>query len=211
MEIFGKTVGLLLILSLLGALGAGLYFGFQYVAALFGGMDPQVAVVTAVGASVILLAALIVARGTRAASRQNKADLFLENKAEVYQLFIDFWVNLILQRGVSTQKGPAHLPEALQTLECRLVLYGSPALIKIHTDLRALGREGGTQGANMQSLFGKGLAQIRKELGSETEPLAAGQIEQLLFSYLDNLNMHAESKNPKRGASLGPNTDALAS
>jgi len=71
MKIITNTLSICFGLALLGALAAGLYFGFQYIVALFGEMDTQVAVVTAVGACVILFSSLIIASGTRAASRQN--------------------------------------------------------------------------------------------------------------------------------------------
>ena len=190
MEIFSKTFGLLLILALLGALGAGGYWGFQYIAALFGSMNPQVAAVTAVGSVVILLAALIVASATRSASKQDKANFFLSEKSGAYELFIDFWANL-LQKG-AIDKSPAYLPEALQDLSRQLAIYGSAALIEIHTQLQTLKREGKVN--DMQNQLAKGLLQIRKELGVASEEIADGEMEQLLFPSFDNLTKEAKEK-----------------
>ncbi len=180
MNIFGQTVSVLFALALLAALGMGGYFAIEYIVALFLSMDAQVARVTAVAAVIVLSAAALIARSIRQASRQNIANPFHANKAEAYQLFVDTWSNLL--REQPAKLSGISFNDALPVLDKTLALYGSPAVIKAHTAMRASVAESGTQNSEISKQFSKALLEVRKELGSDTSGITPEELTGLVLS-----------------------------
>lgn len=184
MRLIGRIVTVLFGISLLGAVGVGAYLALQYLVAAFAGLDPQVATVTGVACLVVLTAAWMIAHGTNAASRRSKAIALREEKAATYQLFVDFWEN-VLRQGWARDKRPADLFDRLQALDRLLALYGGAAVIKAHTALRSLERDKGAQHPDVRARFGEALVVVRKDLGADTPHNTAHDLERLLLPALD--------------------------
>ena len=200
MKLIGQMVALLFGVSLLAATGFGVYLGLQYVVALFAALDPQVASVTGIGCVVALTAAWGVSRGLRTAIRESKAMTLREEKTATYQLFVDFWKNLLRQERASTDPLPADLSERLQLLDRLLALYGAAAVIKAHTALRALQQ---ARNQDLRPQFAKALVEIRKDLGSDS--LVAEELRQLLLPASGEADSETVPADPRIGEALGSN------
>jgi hypothetical protein len=185
MNVLGKTIAVVTGVALLGAIGVGAWFAYKGVVALFAGLDPQVATVTAIGCLVALIAAWGIARSMRAAIRQSKAMALREEKNATYQLFVDFWENLFLQGQARMDQLPKDLSEKLQLLERLLALYGGAAVIKEHTALRRLAQDKGAQHPDMKARLPEALVAIRRDLGADTPHNIPQELERLLLPALD--------------------------
>ncbi len=185
MKLIGRIIAVLFGISLLGAMGFGACLALQHLITLFARLDAQVASVTEIAGAVALTAAWVIARGIRAASRQSKAIALREEKAATYQLFVDFWENLLRQGRARTDRLPADLSEKLQVLDRLLALYGGKAVIKAHTALRGLERDKGVQHPDVRAWLGEALVAIRKDLGADTPRNTVHELERLLLPALD--------------------------
>jgi hypothetical protein len=185
MKLIGRVVAVVFAGSLLVAMGLGGWFAYKGVVALFASLDPQVATVTAIGCLVALVAAWGIARSMRAAIRQSKAMALREEKAATYQLFVDFWENLLLQGRARMDQLPADLSEKLQLLERLLALYGGTAVIKEHTALRRLAQDKGAQHPDVKARLTEALVAIRRDLGADTPHNIPQELERLLLPALD--------------------------
>jgi len=173
MKLIGRVVALLFGVSLLFAIGFGAWLGFQGVVALFAGLDPQVATVTGIGCLVALAAAWGIARSLRAAVRQGRVMALREEKTAAYQLFVDYWKERLQPQARTDLSGK------LQLLDRLLALYGGAAVIRAHTRLRDLERDG--RHSDLRTGFGEALVAIRKDLGADTPHDAAHDLERLLL------------------------------
>ena len=175
MNLIGKIVAMLLGISLLVAIGIGAWLMFQGVVALFAGLDPEVATVTGIACLIALASAWWIARSLRTAMNQSKAMALREEKTAAYQLFVDYWKERL--------RAPARtdLTEKLQLLDRLLALYGAAAVIKAHTALRDLEREGRAQHSDLRARFGEALVAIRRDLGADAPGGTARELERLIF------------------------------
>lgn len=174
MKLTGKIVAVLLGTSLLGAMGFAAYLAFQTIVALFASLDSEVATVTGIACLVALTTAWGIARSLRAAVRQGKAMALREEKAATYQLFVDYWESRLGQGQARKDS-----PENLKMLDRLLALYAAPAVIRAHTRLRDLDRDG--RHAEVRTGFGEALVAIRKDLGADTTRELARELERLLL------------------------------
>lgn len=191
MKLCGQTFAALLSLAFLGALGVGGYFVLIHIADLFASIDFQVGAVTLIVSAAALIAASIIASSVRQASKQNKTNQLRAKKIETYQLFIDLWESLRRDGGDSEDRGSNTVCEDLLTLDRRLILYGSPEILKAYATLRALERKSGAHDPHAKSQFAKVLMQIRKDLGSETQDLTAEELQQLLCANSEKVTISA--------------------
>src|SRR5262245_39246062 len=166
----GKTVALVVVLALLGAMGFGTYLAFQTIVALFAALDPQVATVTGIGCLVALVATWWIERGVRSAVRQGRTTALREEKSTTYQIFVDYWQDRL---GEGHSRPDA--PENLKTLERLLALYGAQSVIKAHAAL------GGAQHGELRARFGEALVAIRKDLGANVPRQLTQDLERLLL------------------------------
>lgn len=179
MKYIKSTLSAFISLIVLGGLGLGGYYALKYIIGIFARMEFRIAALT-MFATVALLAALIIARSIRRASGQNGANQLHAEKAATYQFFIDLWQDLIRQGDGSEGQGPHKLSEELQILDRRLILYGSPSVIKAHTVLRGLVGANAFRNPDLKIQLAKALIEIRKDLGSRTWGFASGELEKLL-------------------------------
>ena len=206
MKVFGKTLAVLTGVALLAAIGFGAWLAYRGVVALFAGLDPQVATVTGIGCLVALIAAWGIARSLRAAIRQSKATALREEKTATYQLFVDFWENLLQQGQARLDQLPAELSEKRQLLERLLALYGGTPVINEHTALRRLAQNKGAQHPDVRARLAEALVAIRKDLGADTPHNIAHELERLLFPALEGGGVSAETKDARIRTALALNS-----
>ncbi len=175
----GKAVAFLVFALVMGAMGYAVLLAIRGVVAMFASLDPQVAMVTAIGSCVALAASWIISRGMRMARQESKATKVREETAATYQLFVDFWRNVSAQPD-SAQRFAPGLTEKLEVLDRLLLLYGSAGVIRAHSDLREIGREKSMQDARARDLFGEALLAIRKDLGSDASKEVVVELRRLL-------------------------------
>ncbi|SRR5712664_444158 len=205
MKLIGRVVAVMFAGALLVAMGLGAWLAYKGVLALFASLDPQVAKVTGIACVVALTAAWGISRGLRAAIRQSKALALREEKTATYQLFVDFWENL-LQGQARLDQLPADVSEKLQVLERLLALYGGTAVIKEHTALRRLEQDKGAQHPDVRARLAEALVTIRKDLGADTPHNIAHELERLLFPVLEGGGVSAETKDARIRTALALNS-----
>jgi hypothetical protein len=181
MKAITGTLSLILSLAVLAGLGVGGYFALKFTAGLFKSLDTQVAAVTAIASTVMLLASVIIAAGIRKAGRESKANRLRAEKDATYKVFMQLWEELLRQGHGSKDQSPPASNEELEALDRLLILYAGVNVIKAHAALRALVREKGTQHPSVRSMFAGTLVEMRKDLGSQTHGLAAEELLQLLL------------------------------
>ena len=175
-------IAMLVTLSVLGALGAGLYLTVAAIAAVFSRLDPTVANVTAIGSVVALTAASIIARGIGAAGRRTRAAEMREERAATYQLLLDFWSNT-LRGDARLDRLPPDVAAKAQVLERLLALYGSAAVINRHAALRAGAQpDHGAPRVDQRAALNALLAAVREDLGSGTPRGTADELQRLLLA-----------------------------
>ncbi len=181
MNTFNQLLAVLIALALLSTMIVGGYMAIEYIAAVFLGMDPQVARVTGVASAAVLLAALLVASSIRRANTQNRIDQINAEKAAAYRRFLDTWTRVLQEPAGRVNPRTIQSSDVLQTLNQSLVLYGSTEIIKTHTALLAQLAAGGVQDLDIRSQFTRALLNVRKDLGSDSRGLTADHLLNLLF------------------------------
>lgn len=202
MKLIGQIVAVLLGISLLGAMGFGAWLAFQTIVALFAALNPEVATVTGIACLVALATAWGIARSLRSAIRQNKAMGMREEKTATYQLFVDYWQNLLRLEQTRTDQIPAEFSEKLKVLDRLLVLYGGAAVVRAHTALRDLERNKGPQHPDVRARFGETLVTIRQDLGADAPRNIATELAQLLLPGLDAGGVLVEAKDTRSSTVL---------
>lgn len=204
MKLIGQVAALGFGLGLLSALGFGGYLVIEQFAQLFFSLDRQVATVTGIGSMVALVISWVIARAIRTSGLQSKTIPIRDEKTASYQLFVDYWENLLRQGRAPMHQPPAELAEKLKVLDRLLALYGGAAVVKAHTALRDLEREKGVLHPAVRTRFGEALLAIRKDLGSETQRNLGIELERLLLPVRDAGSAGAEGNHPRSPAALDP-------
>ncbi|HEV2861672.1 MAG TPA: hypothetical protein VGX48_11740 [Pyrinomonadaceae bacterium] len=171
MKFLKRVVPALFGLALLSAACIAGYFALKSLAGVLGAAEIQAHATTLLLPAALLLAAHIVGRSVRAASRPGEASQLCAQRAATYQLSVGLWEDLL--------QGRAEPGEDLQAVDRLLALYGSPRVIKAHTTLRAAGR---ARKPEAKALFAAAVMEMRKDLGSETQGLSAEELSTLLLA-----------------------------
>lgn len=182
MKIVSQILALLLVLAILAVVGLGGYRLVGVVAGLFTSLDFQVARITAIASTVVLLASIIIARAVRQVGGRINANQLLEGKFAAYRQLVDLWNELLRNERETGDRSRAQLLEELVTLEASLAVYGGVRVLKAHLALRASQRGRGRQGPELRSQLAKVFWEIRKDLGADTIGLTAEDLQQLLFA-----------------------------
>lgn len=181
-NLVGASVGVLVGLTLLTAIGGGVFLAARWIGVRFADLDRTVANVTAVGGCVILSAAWLIAHRIGAAGRQARAAVVRDEKSATYRFAVNFWIDR-LKHGVHDKgaQASAEFDDTLQTLERLLAMYGNAAVIAAHTRLREREAHDGDGRAAVGDL----LVAVRKDLGTETPRNMAPLLERLLLPPAD--------------------------
>ena len=177
MKFISRALATVFSLLVLAAIGIGGYASVQRAIVFFAGIDLHFPRGTVVTSAAALLTALIVARSIRLASTQGKVNQLQCEKAETYRRFVEFYAGNVQGRG-AYGGGINGLSGDVHTLERLLALYGSPAVIRAHTALRAAGLDAGP---DARAQFGKALIAIRKDLGMQRSGLMPADLQRLVL------------------------------
>lgn len=156
MKNFSTFLGMIFGLALLAVFLTGGYFLFEYIASLFGTLEPQLKTVTVIATIVAFFCAAIIASGLKASSPNNIS----AEKAALYQQLLVHWSGLIKVGG----EGRVADGELI-ALEPRLALHGSPKVITAHMKLRKSAGQEGKLGDEFRELLKKLLLEMRADIG----------------------------------------------
>ncbi|MBX3630774.1 MAG: hypothetical protein KF908_12890 [Nitrosomonas sp.] len=161
MNFVSNVLSLIFGITLLGLLGAGIYYAFHYIAeTLFANLDPQLAAITAIAAATFLIASFIIASAVRGV--QKNTYLFNAEKKAVYEHFVQIWGNLFWQN--LHQQGGIDENE-VQAFEKQLMLWASPKVIQAYLALRQLEVEADFPDSKVKAQFISVLMEMRRDLG----------------------------------------------
>ena len=167
MKLFGQIVAVLLVMSALVAVGAGLYAEFGFVVALTTGPNRQVAGSAVIACVIALAAVSLVTRDLWSANRRHSPlnPILFEQKTSTYQLFLDYWENSLRQPSEATRAMTVEMNDKLLLLNRLLALYGSAQVIQAHKGLLDLGRVQGAKPSLVRAHMGEVLMAIRSDIG----------------------------------------------
>ncbi|HLK69160.1 MAG TPA: hypothetical protein VKU19_37260 [Bryobacteraceae bacterium] len=176
MKVIGNTIGVLLVLACVGALGVGGYLGANRLVKFWMRLDFQVAAVAAI-ALALLLAAMIVGSSMRYAGRQFREAQLHAGKVEAYGRFIALWEEL-LQNGQTIESVPK-LSRQMREANHLLMLYGDGAVVKAHAAMQE------SDLASARTQFRALLPAIRSDLGLDMRGMEVADMARLLLAEPD--------------------------
>lgn len=177
MKTLGQILATLLLLGIIAGAGYGVYIAFEYMAAAIAAMQSQAASATAVWATVVLVAAWLLARAMRSRRRARSALAIKEEKSATYQLFLDYWANVLR----ADDHASAEAADRLLTLERLLALYGSGRVVRAHNAMRGVEAERGGAHADLRARFADALVAARQDMGTESPAGFSRDLECLLL------------------------------
>lgn len=154
MKKFSTFIGMMFGLALLAVFLTGSYFLFEYVANLFGMLEPQLKSVVVIASFVAFLCAAIIASGLKASS---PGSVFVE-RTTLYQQLLVHWSERA--KGAAGAEGRTTESD-LVGLERQLALHGSSRVIAAHMNLR----KSAEQGDESNELLKKLLQEMRADIG----------------------------------------------
>ena len=162
-----KFLGGILVLLCLVLLSVGMYFGLRGLIQIFASLDPQVAKVTAIACSTVILSALILASSAQAARGSDMLAGAQMQKADLYRDFIQAWSKALCSQGRGGMAEDTKLAADLASLEKRLVLLASAGVIKHYTAWRARCVNPNADDAEARRRVAQVLFEMRKDLGRQ--------------------------------------------
>lgn len=166
MKFISTTLSLLFGLSLLGLLGAGVYYAFHFIIdSLFAKLDPQLAAIATIAAATLLICTSIIASALRWSGKST--DALNTRKIAAYEYFMQIWGTLLWQDAYQVEIDA----DDLQELEKQLILWANPKVIQAYIALRQLKPETGLSNSKVTSQFIKVLMEMRKDLGLTNQGL----------------------------------------
>jgi hypothetical protein len=206
MKPLASLIGAAIGVALLAAIGYACWLAIGGIVDVFAVLDPEVANLTALSSVVALTAAWIIARGGLGPSEKRRKEAALrEEKTATYQLFVDFWENLLRRGRTRSEQLPVDLGGKLHVLERYLALYGGSDVMRAHTSLRELERDKGTQHPDVRARLCDALVAIRKDLGADVPFNATHELEQLLLPITPEADRPAaESRDARSRTVLSP-------
>lgn len=160
MNRFSTFLGIIFGLALLAVFLTGGYFLFEYVASLFGTLEPQYKTIAAIASIVVVLwCAVIIAGGLRVRCTSEGSTV----KAGVYERLAVFLADQ-LRRDRASEEWRADEGE-IKKLEQLLALYGGPKVITAYMQIRRTIREERKEGSETMALLNKLVLTMRAYLG----------------------------------------------
>lgn len=161
MNFISQLISVVFGIALLGLLGVGIYYAFNFVTEnLFASLDPQLSAITAIAAATLLISSCIIASALRRSQRNIHA--LNIKKRLAYEQFIQiwekvFWQNSRQQTGIDANE--------LQELEKQFILWANPKVIQAYITLRQLAAGTDFSDPKVKVQFINVLMEIRKDLG----------------------------------------------
>src|SRR5205085_2990024 len=154
----------------------GAYFAVKFGGGLFAGPGFQLDRATAVVLSAALLIVMLIASSLRRKKQRDSSQQLRPEKLAVYQHLIDAFGEA-LQQAIGTDNADSNNPaKRFQMLEQRLILIGSPSVIRAYTKLRVVEKEGGPQNSKFSSLLARLLKEMRKDIGMSIHDIAEEEL-----------------------------------
>ena len=174
MKTTGTFLGMCFGLALLAVFLVGSYYLFEYVASLFGTLDPQLKTMAIIASIVAFFCAAIIASGLKARSPNSVP----AEKATLYQQLVVHWSKLLK----SASGGEGRMPDSeLIVLEQRLALHGSPKVIAAYMNLRKSAGQEGKPGDEYRDMLKKLLIEMRADIGRTEMNLNKNDLLDLLL------------------------------
>lgn len=167
---FGMIFGLLLVAALL----AGTYYLFEYIASLFGTLEPQLKTITIIATIVAFFCAAIIASGLKASSQ----NIVPSEKINLYQRLLVLWNGRLKQVTVEEVWG---VESELVGLEQQLALLGSSRVVAAYLNLRRSTKQEGKPGDDAIELLQKLLVEMRTDIGRKEQKLNKSDVLDLLL------------------------------
>lgn len=169
-------LGVILGLTLLAAFLAGGYFLFEYIASLFGTLEPQLKTLAIIATIVAFFCAAIIASRLKAGGTNNISAA----RENLYQQLLVHWSERL--KDVSGSEGCVADDEII-ALEQRLALHGSSKVIAAYMNLRkSIGHEG-KLGDESRELLKKLLLEMRVDIGRTEYNLNKNDLLDLLLGH----------------------------
>lgn len=175
MNRFSTFLGIIFGLALLAVFLTGGYFLFEYVASLFGTLEPQYKTIAAIASVVAIMCAVIIASRLRV--RYNSEGSAV--KANVYERLAVFLADQ-LRRDRASEEWRADEGE-IKKLEQLLALYGGPKVITAYMQIRRTIREERKEGSETMALLNKLVLTMRAYLGRRELNLKEKDVLDLLL------------------------------
>ncbi|AEJ00889.1 hypothetical protein Nit79A3_1026 [Nitrosomonas sp. Is79A3] len=182
MNFISQLLSVVFGIALLGLLGVGIYYAFNFVTEnLFASLDPQLSAITAIAAATLLISSCIIASALRGSQR----DIHVLNikKRLAYEQFIQIWRKVFWQ---NSQQQTGIDASDLQELEKQFILWANPKIIQAYIKLRQLAAETHFSDPKVRAQFIKVLMEIRKDLGLSN----LGLNEQELLKWSEDFRDH---------------------
>ena len=162
MKTFSIFLGVVFALALLLAIMAGGYFLFKYLVELLGALEPQVKTISVIASVVALLFAAIIAGGLKAYRKIENSPNAIDQKRGIYVRLLSY---LSDQLRLQMAGNELTADNDLSGFEQRLVLYGSPEVLRAYVNLRRESMNGGRPGQKVASLLNNLVMEMRGDLG----------------------------------------------
>lgn len=163
-------------LFLLGVLAVTGITTINYARTLYTSLDPQIAHALIASLFAALVVAWFIARVVRKIVVQRMRRQLKDEVTATYQYFVDYWTGAMDRAEKSDGN-----PEALQTLDRLMALYGGTEVLKAHLAMREMQQDRDAKSGEMLTQFGKALLAMRRELGAGTTGISAAQLQQLVM------------------------------
>jgi hypothetical protein len=173
LKIFSTFLGMLFGLALLAAFLAGTYYLFEYIASLFGLLEPQIKTVTIIAAIVAFFCAAIIASGFKAGRTNNVS----AQKINLYQRLLEIWS----ERLKHSSGGEELVVGEMAGLEQQLALQGSPKVIAAYMNLRRSVKQEEKSGDDAIDLQKKLLLEMRADIGQKEMNFSKNDLLDLLL------------------------------
>lgn len=143
MKAIGSIFAILFGLALLLLFGAGIYFGFQFMADLYRGLDTQVAATVFIIIIMILVGSLLMSWSRDWRTRVDRGEQLRLRRAELYGLLLDVWCAYLQEQRRLTggempqnAEGLLDLEADLEAVERQLALWGSSNVLHAYVACR---------------------------------------------------------------------------
>lgn len=155
-----------------------LFLSSRWLISLFGELDRQVAIVTGVTAATILAAAFIVRRKNSSTLAYAGTNVIRSRKMDLYEHLLRAVIQQVELEKLTSTIGD--LEGELTALQRKLILFGSPNVIKLASQILNHSEQGVPTDDCQLSLLRKLILAMRKDLGQSNVGLQSIDLRALL-------------------------------
>lgn len=176
----------LILLGIIGIIGAAVFFVIRFTWKIFAGLDKQVAVAIVAGSATVFVSVITVVIGKSLDKKREIEKRHSRQKREFYEKFLEDFFQFTRKFSkeevdlTQDEKFAAFADEASR----KLILWSNRSVIKEYCMFRSFGVRASKPGSGFEILlqFEKMLFEIRKDLGHSNRGLKQGD---LLLTYIE--------------------------